>query len=82
MESGIQFVRLPDLMARRRQGRSTIYRLINVGLLPPPVKLGLNSSAWPAHEVDAIDRVLIAGGDEDAIRQLVTQLVAKRKVAA
>jgi prophage regulatory protein len=78
----LHFLRLPDLLRRRGTSRSATYRHIAEGTLPPPVKLGPNTSAWPEHEITAIDAARIAGSTEDEIRALVKSLVAARKVAA
>jgi prophage regulatory protein len=44
--------RLPDVCARIRVGKSTIYRWIATGRFPPPVRLGDNTAAWDARLVD------------------------------
>ena len=59
--------------------RSALYRGIQSGLFPPPVKVGDRSSAWPDSEIELIARALIAGASPDEIRQLVTQILAARK---
>ncbi len=33
--------------------KSTVYRLISLGLFPAPVKIGLRASAWRVEDVDA-----------------------------
>ncbi|SFN05007.1 helix-turn-helix transcriptional regulator [Dokdonella immobilis] len=78
----LQWLRLPDLITRRRRSRSATYRDIEDGLFPPPVRLGANSSVWPEFEVDAIDRARLAGASDDDIRALVAQQVQNRKAAA
>jgi prophage regulatory protein len=74
--------RLPQLLERYRCGCTTLYRRVGTGLIPPPVKLGPNTSAWPQHELDAIDRARLAGADDTEIRGLVQQLVIDRRAAA
>ena len=78
----LQWLRLPDLITRRRRSRSATYRDIEHGLFPPPVRLGANSSVWPEFEVDAIDRARLAGATDDDIRTLVAQLIHDRRAAA
>jgi prophage regulatory protein len=78
----LRFLRLADLRQNRRTSRSKIYRDVQNGVFPPPVHLGPNTSAWPAHEIDAIDRARIAGDGDDKIKVLVKSLVAARRVAA
>ncbi|MBD8527924.1 transcriptional regulator [Pseudoxanthomonas sp. CAU 1598] len=76
------WLRLSDLIQQRRRGRSSLYRDVAQGLLPPPVRVAANTSAWPAHELGEIDKARLAGADDEAIRALVANLVAARKVAA
>lgn len=78
----LQWLRLPDLIQRRKRGRSSIYRDIDNGLFTPPVRLAANSAAWPEHEVDAIDRARLAGASDDDVRALVTLMVCARRAAA
>jgi len=66
--------------ARRNQPKSTVYRDIGLGLLTPPVKMG-HSSAWPEHEIAAINGAIIRGASEEEIRQLVRDLLAARTKA-
>lgn len=61
--------------------RSSIYRMIKNGTWTPPVKCGVRSSRWPDSEVDALTKARIAGFDDDALRELVKQLLAKRGTA-
>jgi prophage regulatory protein len=76
----LRFVRLPTVLARRGTSSSTTYRHVAAGLLPPPVKLGPNTSAWVEHELDAVDAARVAGATEDEVRSLVAKLVAERRV--
>lgn len=79
----IRFLRMPALRERRGDSaKATVYRHVKLGLLPPPVKLGPNTAAWPEHEIEAIDAARIAGADECAIRELVKSIVAKRQAGA
>jgi prophage regulatory protein len=57
--------------------RATTYARIKDGTYPPPVKIG-RMSAWIDREMVAVDEALIAGRSDVEIRQLVTDLVAKR----
>lgn len=58
--------------------KSTLYNRIQEGLIVPPVSLGGRSVAWPDHELQAILRAMCAGKPLDEIKQLVTELIAKR----
>jgi hypothetical protein len=46
--------------------------------MTPPVRLGEKLSAWPSHEVDALNRAEIGGATPDELRALVQHLVAQR----
>lgn len=58
--------------------RSTIYRKVKAGIFTKPVPIGGDRVAWPANEVNAINKARIAGKTEDEIRQLVEDLHAAR----
>jgi prophage regulatory protein len=58
--------------------RSTIYRKIQRGLFTRPVQIGGDRVAWPANEVDAINKARIAGKCDEQIKTLVAELEAAR----
>ena len=58
--------------------RSTIYRKIKAGLFTKPVQIGGDRVAWPANEIEAINRARIAGKSDDDIKALVAELEAAR----
>ena len=72
------FLRLPAVCDRTGKPKSTVYRDIGDGLLPPPVRIGERASAWPDDEIDAINLARLRGQSNDKIRQLVAELVAAR----
>lgn len=45
-------LRLKEVQHRTGLGRSTIYRWMDEGKFPKPVRLGARSVAWIEHEVD------------------------------
>ena len=57
---------------------ASVYRLMNEGLLPRPVHIGIKSVGWPEYEIEAINNARIAGADNVEIRELVSLLVAAR----
>lgn len=65
---------------RRARSRSQLFVDIKVGLMTPPLRTrpGRKTNAWPAYEIDALNRAEIAGASDDEIRQLVHQLVQQR----
>ena len=71
-------LRLEAVISRRGRSRAQLYVDIRRGTMTPPVRLGEKLSAWPAHEVDALNRAEIAGATQDALRALVQQLVEQR----
>lgn len=60
--------------------RTSFYRAIKAGLLPPPVKLG-EASAWPSNEIELVNKAFIAGKSEEEIKKLVSELVLARTTA-
>lgn len=75
-------IRQPEMERRLGHKRSSTFRKIAAGLLPPPVRLGPNSKAWGEHEIDAIAAALLAGKSDAELRELVQRIVAARQVAA
>jgi prophage regulatory protein len=71
-------LRVPAVMTATGLARPTLYARVKAGLLPPPIKLGLRASGWPAHEVEAITRARMAGQSEGEIRALVSDLMQRR----
>ena len=74
----ITVLRVPAVMTATGLARPTLYARVKAGLLTPPIKLGIRASGWPADEVEAVNRAWIAGQRPDDIRQLVSELVARR----
>ncbi len=75
----MKLIKLPRVLDLSGKSRSTHYHEINIGLMTPPVKLGMQSVAWPEEEILAINRARIAGKSTEEIKRLVTKLVADRK---
>lgn len=61
--------------------RGKWYEDIQRGLMTPPIRIGPRFSRWPEHEVDSIVKARIAGADDNAIRELVADLLARRRGA-
>ncbi len=47
-----KLLKIEDVISLTKLGRTTIYRFINEGTFPSPIKLGERSSAWIAEEVE------------------------------
>ena len=71
-------LRLPEVLKVRGRGRSSHYSDIEAGLYTQPVALGGRAVGWPESEVAALNKARIAGLEDDAIRALVVDLMAKR----
>lgn len=63
-------------------GLSTVWWYVKIGLLPPPVKIGERSVAWPSDELAAIIAARRSGQKNEHVKQLVTKLVAQRSAVA
>ena len=75
----------------RRQGQvhdrvglkdSAIHARINRGTFPPPIQLGPKVFGWIESEVDAVVKALIRGRDDESLKILVAELIAKREQIA
>lgn len=77
----MQLIKLPVLVLKYAKSRSSIYQDVNDKLLPPPVKMGLRSSAWPLHEIESVIAARVAGKSSDEIKALVAELVSARTAA-
>ena len=62
--------------------RSTLYLRIKQGLMTPPVRLGRRCSAWPEHEIAAINAAFVAQKSDDEIREIVGRLQRQRTATA
>lgn len=57
-------MRLPAVCAVVGLSKSQIYRLIRAGEFPQPVRIGANSVAWPAQQVEHWVREKIGASSE------------------
>jgi prophage regulatory protein len=72
-------LRRPAVEQASGDSKSTLYRKIKEGLLTKPVKIGGERVAWPANEVQAINKARIAGKSDEEIKALVIELEIARK---
>ena len=72
------FLRLPAVCDRTGKPKSTIYREVGEGLIPPPVRIGTRATGWPDNEIDAINYARLRGQTNSEIRHLVTELINAR----
>lgn len=75
----MKLLKLPQVLGLTAKSRSTHYQEIKLGLMPPPVRLGEQSVAWPESEIMAINKARIAGKSTDEIKQLVQHLATERQ---
>jgi prophage regulatory protein len=74
----VSMLRPEAVQARRGCQKTQLYKDINDGLLPPPIKRGRRFTFWPHYEIDAIAQAEIAGKSKEEIRGLVKKLVEQR----
>jgi prophage regulatory protein len=78
-ETTISLLRLDTVVSRRGRSRPQLYIDIKRGTMTPPVRLGEKLSAWPSHEIDALNRAEIGGASQDELRALVLELLEQRQ---
>lgn len=74
----LRLERLPAVLSRRGDGRTSLYDAINRGEWTPPIRMG-RASTWPAHETQTLLAARIAGAGPDQMCQLVRALLEQRK---
>lgn len=57
-------MRLPSVKNQTGLSKSEIYRRMNLGTFPKPLKLGERVVAWPAVSIDAWIRSLMPQGEK------------------
>jgi prophage regulatory protein len=75
-------LRIPEILRRNGDSRSTYYLRIQQGLWPKPVAIGPRSRGQPDYEVEELIAARIEGRTDEEIRALVLRLVAARKTAS
>lgn len=53
MSNNLTILRLPEVIKTTGLGRSTIFRDINLGNFPKPIKLGKKSTGWLSSDISA-----------------------------
>jgi predicted DNA-binding transcriptional regulator AlpA len=75
----LRIQRQPEVLDQFSFKKSTLYNLINDGLMPSPISLGgLRAVGWIEHETRAVLLALCAGKPPEEIKQLVAELESKR----
>lgn len=75
----LRIERKNEVVDRTGLPATTLHDRITAGLFPRSIPLGGRTVGWPAHEVDAVIAAMIAGRDNDYIRELVAGLAASRQ---
>lgn len=75
----IQFLRPVEVMNATGLPKSSLYERAARGEFPRPLKMGARAAFWPAHEVEAWQRAVLAGASRERLRELVQALEAARK---
>jgi prophage regulatory protein len=71
--------RMPAVKAATgHRSPTSVYNAIREGLFPKQVLIGSRAVGWPSEEVEAVTKAWIAGWSKAEIRNLVTDLHAKR----
>lgn len=78
----VRIMRKPETLKKLGLSKSTLHARINDGLLPPPVSLGARAVGFIEHEIEAVLAAIVAEKSNDEIRNLVSNLVLQRQIAA
>ena len=59
METPEKLLRVTEVCSRIGVSRATVYKFVNAGRIPPPVKIGIRASGFPESEINAFiaDRI-------------------------
>lgn len=74
----IELLRIPDVTKTTTIPRSSLYKLIENGLFPRQVRIGMRFAGFIKHEVDAMLDAWVKGLSHDEIKALVKKLHADR----
>ncbi|WP_413699255.1 helix-turn-helix transcriptional regulator [Psychromonas sp. KJ10-10] len=75
----IQIIRAKEVHQILSIGRSSLYKRIEDGLLPPSVNLGGRAVGFVESEIQLVLKALVAGKKQNEIKQLVVDLVNQRQ---
>ena len=78
----VRIMRKPETLKKLGLSKSTLHARINDGLLPPPVSLGARAVGFIEHEIEAVLAAIVAEKSNDEIKNLVSNLVLERQIAA
>lgn len=75
----MRFLRVRDVSQKMGLSRASIYKLVQRGLFPRPVKVFAKVSVWPDTEVDQIMSAMCRQASSSEIRDLVRRLEEQRR---
>lgn len=71
--SPIKFLKFKEVIALSGSSRTTLYSRIKEGRYPTSVKNG-RDNFWAEHEVDEVNRAILAGKSDEEIRKIVERI--------
>jgi len=75
----VRILRINEVLERTGLPKSSFYEKVKYQLMTPPINLGSRAVGWPDFEIDEINLALISGADTSTIKQLVNNLIIRRK---
>jgi prophage regulatory protein len=76
------FIRKPTVLSKSGFSSTTLHERIHAKLMPAPIFMGGNVSAYLEHEVDAVLAARTIGFTDVQIQQLVANLTERRHSTA
>lgn len=78
----LKVIRKPEVLSLVGLSNASLYRLIKDSLLPPPFSLGCRAVGWYEHEINSMNKARAAGKSEAQVKELVSDILIARKLAA
>ena len=67
-----------EVASRLGIARSTTWECVREGTVPAPIRRGPKWSRWPSGEIERIEAAIVADASDDALRELVRELLEAR----
>ena len=78
----LKIIRREAVLNRSGMSKTWLNDRVNDGLMPPSIALGGRAVGWLKHEVDAVLAAMAINSSEEAIKELVNNLVSQREYIA
>lgn len=75
----MEFLRSKDVTAKMKISRTTLYHLIQKGIIPKPIQLSNRMSIWMCNEIESIMKAMVSGTNEETLRSIASELERTRK---